>query len=170
MLCRFEDLTTYAMISNQYRLLLVEDSFAEIRLIEEAIKESGLGDAITLKSFQNPELVMDHLLSALEENSLPDLVLLDLNMPRMHGIELLKEIKECDGISPVPVYILTNSDNKMDMAEAYQANADGYVQKPTDFDQFVAFFSALRKSIELKDRVSILYLDKFYQEAIKTAI
>lgn len=158
------------MLFNKFRLLLIEDSFAEIRLIEEAIKESGLEENILLESFQNPELVMNHLHGARSQAQLPDLVLLDLNMPRMHGLDLLREIKDQEEIRVVPVYILTNSGNKMDMAEAYQANADGYVQKPTDFDQFVAFFSALRKSIELKDRISILYLDKFYQEALKPAI
>lgn len=158
------------MNSHLYRLLLVEDSLAEIRLIEEAIKEAQLIDSVVVDSIQNPEDVMGHLTVARMENRLPDLILLDLNMPRIHGLDILKMVKSEDQIREVPVYILTNSDNKMDMADCYQAKADGYVQKPTDFHQFVAFFNALRKSIELKDKISILYLDKFYQEALRMAM
>ncbi len=158
------------MSDQPYRLLLIEDSYAEIRLIEEAIKEAGIKDTVELKPLQNPELVMETLQEQFEIGQLPDLVLLDLNMPRMHGLEVLKMVKSEKEFVEIPVYILTNSDNKMDMAECYEAKADGYVQKPTDFHQFVAFFTALKKSIELKDRISVLYLDKFYQEALKMAM
>jgi CheY-like chemotaxis protein len=158
------------MNSQLYRLLLVEDSLAEIRLIEEAIKEAQLNESVIIEAIQNPENVMDHLSGARLDNQLPDLILLDLNMPRMHGLEILRMVKAEDQIREIPVYILTNSDNKMDMADCYQAKADGYVQKPTDFHQFVAFFNALRTSIELKNKISILYLDKFYQENLRMAM
>jgi DNA-binding response OmpR family regulator len=91
-------------------------------------------------------------------------VLLDLNLPKVTGMEVLEKIKTDKELIATPVIVVTNSDYKKDMIECYKMNADGYLQKPADFKKLVDFFVSVRKSIEVRHKLSIYYIEKVYDE------
>jgi CheY-like chemotaxis protein len=78
-----------------------------------------------------------------EQAPVPDIILLDLKLPRKDGIEVLKEIKENDGLKAIPVIVLTSSSADSDMASAYKNHANCYITKPIDLDKFVVTIQAI---------------------------
>lgn len=147
-----------------YRLFLVEDSPAEVRLIQEAIKEAMLSEVLELSYAYDGEEACEMLDTAKIIGKKFDLVLLDLNMPRVTGKEVLEKIKSDTDTNNVPVIVVTNSDYKKDMIECYRLGADGYLQKPADFKKLVDFFISVKSSIEVKNKLSIYYIEKVYDE------
>lgn len=147
-----------------YRLFLVEDNPAEVRLMQEAIKEAGLSDDVELEYAYDGEEACDQLDTAKIIGKPFDLVLLDLNMPKVTGKEVLEKIKTDPELENIPVIVVTNSDYKRDMIECYRLRADGYLQKPADFKKLVDFFISIRESIKVKQRLSIFYIEKVYDE------
>jgi len=118
------------------RILLVEDNPGDIRLTQEALKESELD--VNLDVVTDGELAVDFLLkrNKFTEALRPHLILLDLNLPKKNGIEVLKEIKFHDQLKSIPVVVLTTSDADHDISKAYGLNANCYILKPVDFDDF----------------------------------
>jgi two-component system, chemotaxis family, response regulator Rcp1 len=147
-----------------YRLLLVEDSPAEARLIKEAVKEAGLGQTLEFEFAYDGEEACEMLDRTKDLGKNYDLVLLDLNLPKVSGLEVLEKIKTDKQLESTPVIVVTNSDYKKDMIECYRLNADGYLQKPADFKKLVDFFVSVRKSIEVRHKLSIYYIEKVYDE------
>lgn len=118
-------------------ILLVEDSPADIRLTEEALKENKLKvnlhiahDGVEAMEFLNKE-------NKYADMPKPDLILLDLNMPRKDGREVLKEVKESPLLSTIPVVILTISKAEEDILLSYKYHANCYIRKPLDLSQFI---------------------------------
>jgi DNA-binding response OmpR family regulator len=147
-----------------YRLFLVEDSPAEVRLIQEAVKEAQLNDLIEFEYAYDGEEACEVLDTAKMIGKKYDLVLLDLNLPKVSGLEVLEKIKTDADLEMTPVIVVTNSDHKKDMIECYKMNADGYLQKPADFKKLVDFFISIRRSIEARHKLSIYYIEKVYDE------
>lgn len=147
-----------------YRLFLVEDSPAEVRLVKEAIYEAGLSDMVDMEYAYDGEEACDTLDAIKLSGKKFDLVLLDLNLPKVSGKEVLEKIKSDPELESMPVIIVTNSDYKKDMIECYQLGADGYLQKPADFKKLVDFFISIRQSIEVRHKLSIYYIEKQYYE------
>jgi len=147
-----------------YRLFLVEDNPAEVRLMQEAIKEAGLHDDVELEYAYDGEEACETLDTSKIIGKRYDLVLLDLNMPKVTGKEVLEKIKTDAELESTPVIIVTNSDYKKDMIECYRLRADGYLQKPADFKKLVDFFISVKKSIEVRNKLSIYYIEKTYDE------
>jgi CheY-like chemotaxis protein len=147
-----------------YRLFLVEDNPAEVRLIQEAIKGADLSEVLELTYAYDGEEACEALDTAKLLDKKFDLVLLDLNMPKVTGKEVLQRIKTDPEIGSTPVIIVTNSDYKKDMIECYRLGADGYIQKPADFKKLVDFFTSVKRSIEVKNKLSIYYIEKIYDE------
>lgn len=118
------------------RILLVEDNPGDIRLTQEALKESELD--VNLDVVTDGELAIDFLLkrNKYADALKPNLILLDLNLPKKNGIEVLKEIKGYDHLKVIPVVVLTTSDADHDISKAYGLNANCYILKPVDFDDF----------------------------------
>jgi two-component system response regulator len=85
-------------------------------------------------------------------------------MPRVTGKEVLEKIKSDPDLEHIPVIVVTNSDYKKDMIECYRLRADGYLQKPADFKKLVDFFISVKQSIEVKQKLSIYYIEKVYDE------
>ena len=117
-------------------VLLVEDNPDDVELTLEALENSKLqvnihvvSDGISAMAFLRRE-------GEYADEQRPDLILLDLNLPRMDGREVLKEIKEDPGFADIPVVILTTSENEEDILKAYQLHANCYISKPVDFVQF----------------------------------
>jgi DNA-binding response OmpR family regulator len=85
-------------------------------------------------------------------------------MPKVSGREVLEKIKTDPDLESTPVIIVTNSDYKKDMIECYKTGADGYLQKPADFKKLVDFFTSVKRSIEVRNKLSIFYIEKVYDE------
>jgi len=118
-------------------ILLVEDSPGDVRLTREALKESKV--FVMLHEVGDGEKAMDFLRRRGEFTKVPvpDLILLDLNLPRMDGREVLKEIKGDDNLRKIPVVVLTVSNAEKDILRAYDLNANCYITKPIDLEQFI---------------------------------
>ena len=118
------------------RILLVEDNPGDIRLTQEALKESQMD--IHLDVVTNGEQAVDFLCKRgnFAEAIRPHLILLDLNLPKKNGIEVLKEIKADESLKKIPVIVLTTSDADHDINKAYSLHANCYILKPVDFDDF----------------------------------
>lgn len=114
-------------------VLLVEDNPGDVRLTQEAFHEAKVPATLSV--------VMDgqEAMSFLEQNkySLPDLILLDLNLPKWSGKEVLQKIKNHPDLKRIPVLILTTSKSDQDVMESYELNANSYLLKPMDFDHFL---------------------------------
>lgn len=114
------------------KILLVEDNLIEIMKLKRTISLLDL-DHI-LQEANNGE----EALGILENTSnLPDIVLLDLNMPKISGIEFLKIIKQNDDLKHIPIIILTTSSNQKDLLECYKIGMSGYVLKPLKYEDYV---------------------------------
>lgn len=118
------------------RLLLVEDNLGDIRLTKEAIKASKVDFEMDVIS--DGELVLDFLNQKgnFSEAERPDLIMLDLNLPKKNGIEILREIKESPSLRRIPVIAVTTSEADHDVTMAYDLHANAYILKPVDFDDF----------------------------------
>lgn len=150
--------------TSPYYIFLVEDNPAEVRLIQEAIKEADLNSTIELEYAYDGEEACETLDTSKLINKRYDLVLLDLNMPKVTGKEVLEKIKTDPELQSTPVIMVTNSDYKKDMIDCYRLNADGYIQKPADFKKLVDFFISVRESIKVKNKLSVYYIEKVYDE------
>ena len=121
------------------KILLVEDNQDDIVLTERALKKSNiLNDVIVAKDGIQ---ALDYLKKEGEysnnEDPNPVVILLDLNMPRMGGLDFLREIRDDSRFKRLPVVILTSSREDRDVCESYNLGANSYIQKPVDFEQFV---------------------------------
>ncbi|MFF7340796.1 response regulator [Streptomyces sp. NPDC008163] len=114
-----------------FDVLLVEDDMADAMLIEEALSERG---ARNLVQVTDGVAALEHLRSP--GTVRPDLIVLDLNMPRMNGQDLLKVLKTDDDLQTIPVVVLTTSTAPEDVTSAYNSHANAYVTKPVNLDSF----------------------------------
>ena len=114
-----------------FRIVLVEDNAVDVLLIKEALQHQGL--AYTLEHYGNGEDAAKAIAAAIES---PDLFLLDLNVPRLHGLELLRIIRDLPLMAHVPVAIVTSSRAADDRAESEQLGADAYIVKPTSYADY----------------------------------
>ena len=117
-------------------VLMVEDDPDDVYLTREALRSSRL--QITLQVVSDGASAMQYLRGVQEYagRRRPDLVLLDLNLPRMDGREVLAAIKEDPQLSGIPVVILTTSEAEEDIASSYRHHANCYISKPVDIDKF----------------------------------
>ncbi|MFF1872450.1 response regulator [Streptomyces sp. CB03911] len=118
--------------ARSYSVLLVEDDVADAMLIEEALFEQGM--ARTIVKAEDGVAALEHL----RENvaRYPDLIILDLNMPRMNGRELLEVLKADEQLKLIPIVVLTTSAAPEDVSGAYHRHANAYVTKPVNLDDF----------------------------------
>ncbi len=121
---------------NEIQILLVEDNPGDIRLTQEALKESQTD--IHLDVVSDGEQALDFLMKRNKylDALRPHIILLDLNLPRKNGIEVLKEVKSNDSLKKIPIIVLTTSDADHDISKAYNLHANCYILKPVDFDDF----------------------------------
>jgi chemotaxis family two-component system response regulator Rcp1 len=118
-------------------VLLVEDSLGDIRLTREAFKDAKVH--INLHIATDGTKAMAFLMREGEHANVPrpDLILLDLNLPKKDGREVLKEIKESPKLKSIPVVILTTSASDADILRSYMLHANCYITKPVDLDGFI---------------------------------
>lgn len=117
-------------------ILLVEDNPGDVRLITEAIKKSKIIRKCHVVNDGEEALVF--LKNSENHHSVPrpDVILLDLNLPKKHGFDVLTELKSHPVLQKIPVVVLTCSHNEDDIKKSYELYANCYVVKPTEFDEF----------------------------------
>ena len=125
------------------QVLLVEDSPGDVRLTQEAFREANVSihlhvasDGVEAMEFLRKE--KSHV-----DAPRPDLILLDLNLPRMDGRDVLAHIKADDNLKTIPTVILTTSDAEADIVKSYQLQANCYLSKPVEFDAFESLVKSI---------------------------
>jgi CheY-like chemotaxis protein len=123
--------------SRPVEILLVEDNPGDVRLTREALKEGKIrnnlnvvGDGVEALRYLRRE-------GPYTDSARPDLILLDLNLPKMDGREVLEAVKADPALRVIPIVVLTSSAAEKDIARAYDLHANCYVSKPVDLDQFI---------------------------------
>ncbi len=127
-------------MKNPHAILLVEDNPADVKITQRALKESGL--AVELIVVRDGQEAIDYLLRRGSHATtltwrVPSLILLDINLPRMNGREVLEIIRATPDLRAVPVVVLTTSRRQEDVEQMYAAGANTYIEKPADFVRFV---------------------------------
>ena len=123
------------MNSKDVKILLVEDNPDDVELTFRAFKKHNLANEIIVA--KDGEEALNILLPQKKENAKrPDLILLDLKLPKVDGLEVLRQVKSNPETKPIPVVILTSSREEKDLMESYHLGVNSYIRKPVDFEQF----------------------------------
>lgn len=131
------------MNSRPIEILLVEDSSGDIRLTQEALKDAKVSNNLSICKDGVEAMSFLKRTEGYESSPRPDLILLDLNMPKKNGTEVLKEIKTDTLLKHIPVVVLTTSSADADIVKSYNLNANCYISKPVDFDQFMVVIKSI---------------------------
>lgn len=118
-------------------ILLVEDNPGDVRLTKEALKDNKVRNNLTVVEDGVEAMSFLRREGKYIGSPRPDLILLDLNLPKKDGREVLSEIKADEHLRRIPVVVLTTSKAEEDILRAYDLNANCYITKPVDFDQFI---------------------------------
>jgi chemotaxis family two-component system response regulator Rcp1 len=118
-------------------ILLVEDNPGDVRLTQEVLKEGRIHNTLNVVGDGVEALDFLHRRGAYADAKPQELILLDLNLPKMNGREVLAEIKKDPALKHIPVVVLTTSSAEQDVASAYDLHANCYITKPVDLGQFV---------------------------------
>ncbi len=124
-------------MSNQsVHILLVEDNPGDARLTKEVFSDCKVTNTLSIVEDGEAALKFLRKQEPYSDAKTPDLILLDLNLPKKNGQEVLEEIKSDPDLQSIPVVILTTSEAEKDILKTYKLNANCYINKPVDFDQF----------------------------------
>ena len=119
-------------------VLLVEDDPGDVLMTQEAFEDHKVRNRLTVVSDGAEALSYLRREGKFTDSPRPDLILLDLNLPKRDGREVLEEIKKDEDLGRIPVVVLTTSAADEDILRSYQLHANAYVTKPVDFDRFIA--------------------------------
>ena len=125
-------------MKRELKILLIEDDTIELMKLNRAMLSLNMNHKVT--EVNNGEDALELLLS---KNYYPDIILLDLNMPKINGIEFLSILKTNESLKFIPTIILTTSSNKKDLLECYNIGIAGYVQKPLKYQDYIAKINIL---------------------------
>lgn len=127
------------------RVLQVEDNEADVRLTREALREAG--EELRLSVVGDGEQALAYLRNeaGFEDAPRPHLVLLDLNLPRKDGVEVLQEMRRDPVLAPIPVVVLTSSSAARDVDACYAAGANAFVVKAVELDEFIERLGSIRE-------------------------
>jgi two-component system response regulator len=121
-------------------IFLVEDNPDDIKLTQRAFMKSNIGDKIDLRIAEDGQSALDYLLHSNNRDTdggkLPAIILLDLNLPKLNGLQVLERIRHETKTKLIPVIILTSSKEETDLTRAYKLGANSYIRKPVDFEKF----------------------------------
>ncbi|HEX9097281.1 MAG TPA: response regulator [Candidatus Dormibacteraeota bacterium] len=127
------------------RILLVEDNPGDVRLTREALKEAKFRNTVQVVGDGVEALAYLHQQGQYSGAIRPHLIMLDLNLPRMDGREVLAAIKKDADLRRIPVVVLSSSEAETDIARAYELHANAYVTKPVDIDHFLQVVKAIEE-------------------------
>jgi len=134
------------MLKDEIEILLVEDDPDDLELTLRALREDHVGNQVQVA--RDGEEALDFLFcrgpfSGRDPDCRPKIILLDLKLPKVNGLEVLEQIKRDPRTRAVPVVILTSSKQDQDLVQGYRLGVNSYIQKPVDFDQFRAAIKRL---------------------------
>lgn len=144
------------MSGRENYILLVEDNPDDVELTQLAFKKNNFANKIRVvdDGQKAVDFLIDDKENGVEKYGFPELILLDLKLPKLNGHEVLKEIKSRDKLKRIPVVILTSSQEEEDIIKGYDLGANSYVRKPVDYKDFVdvvnnmgIYWLAINKSI-----------------------
>ncbi|MEO5969443.1 MAG: response regulator [Bdellovibrionia bacterium] len=139
-----EDTTEYsAAVPGMIEILLVEDSPGDVRLTQEALKAAKILNRLSVVPDGIEGLAFLRREGKYLNAPKVQLVLLDLNLPKMNGREVLQKIKSDSQLQHIPVVILTTSKNEVEVLESYRLHANCFITKPVDFSQFLNVIKAI---------------------------
>ena len=124
-------------------ILLVEDNPGDVLLTEEAFSEAKIWNNLHVAQDGEEALAYLNREAGFEKSVRPDLILLDLNLPKIDGREVLDKIKSSESLKRIPVVVLTSSEAEQDIIKTYDLHANSYVVKPIDLEQFVRVVNAV---------------------------
>ena len=124
-------------------ILLVEDNPGDARLTKEALKEGKVRNDLVVVPDGVEAMAYLRQTGPYRDAARPDLILLDLNLPRMDGREVLAEVKADDRLKTIPVVVLTTSRSEQDILKSYGLHANCYVTKPVDLEQFITVIRSI---------------------------
>jgi chemotaxis family two-component system response regulator Rcp1 len=131
--------------SKPVEILLVEDSPSDAALTIEALEAGKVANKLTLVEDGVEAMEFLRRSGKYAKASRPDLIMLDLNLPRKDGREVLAEIKNDPDLKVIPIIVLTTSHSDKDILQSYQLNANCYITKPVDFTQFIDVVKSIEK-------------------------
>lgn len=126
-------------------VLLAEDSPADVRLIQEALKENKMHIRLNVVNDGVEAMAYLHKEGKYRDAAHPDLILLDLNMPKKDGREVLNEVKSDVNLKRIPIVILTVSKAEEDILKTYNLHANCYITKPLDLNQFTLVVNSIKE-------------------------
>jgi chemotaxis family two-component system response regulator Rcp1 len=132
-----------ARLSKPIEILLVEDSPGDVRLIQEALQEGKVRNTMSVVGDGVEALACLHKQGRYARAKRPGLILLDLNLPKKNGFEVLREIKADEALKRIPVVVLTTSQSEQDIVKSYNLYANAYITKPVDLNQFLSVIKVL---------------------------
>lgn len=140
-----KDVQATGDLTRNWQILLVEDNEADVRLTQEALKELQINHRLHVAA--DGLAAVDYLTDMLDNAALsrPDIIILDLNLPRMNGLEVLAVIKSNNAFKAIPVIVMSSSTSDTDVSSAYSLNANCYTKKPLEIDQFIAVMESIRR-------------------------
>jgi CheY-like chemotaxis protein len=123
-------------LSRPVDILLVEDNPGDVRLTQEAFRDAHVPVKLSVVMDGEEALNYLHKDPTYPEATRPDIILLDLNIPKKDGREVLESIKSNEHLRSIPVVVLTTSNAEQDIVKTYNLNVNAYINKPVDFDRF----------------------------------
>ncbi len=126
-------------------VLLVEDNPGDVRLTREALKDAKVWNNLHVVEDGDAAIAFARQDAEYADSPRPDLILLDLNLPKRDGREVLAILKADEDLRRIPVVVLTTSAAEQDILKAYDLNANCYITKPVDFDQFIGVVKAVEE-------------------------
>lgn len=131
-------------MTRSLRILLVEDSPSDVRLVREALKNTPVSLQLTVAR-DGVEATEYLYQTEIGMAARPDLILLDLNLPRKNGREVLAEVKSSPTLRQIPVLVMTSSRSDDDIAQAYALNANCFITKPSDLEEYRTVLKAVEE-------------------------
>src|SRR6476646_6808332 len=134
---------SFDTLARPVHILLVEDNFGDIRLTQEILKDSKIHNNLLIA--HNGEEALTYLNGQAEHSNAvrPDLIMLDLKLPKKGGLEVLAQIKKDPELKRIPVVVLTSSKAEEDILKTYNLHANCYITKPVDLEQFCAVVKSI---------------------------
>lgn len=129
--------------SEPIEILMVEDNPSDVRLTVEAFKDAKVFNNMSVAKDGEEAMAFLRKEGKFSDAPRPDLILLDLNLPKKNGREVLEEIKNDGSLKRIPVVILTTSEDEKDILRAYDLHVNAYIKKPVDLDQFIKIVEAV---------------------------
>jgi len=129
----------------EIRILLVEDNEGDVVLTLQALKKANISNGVDVVTDGEQALLYLRKKGKYATAETPDLILLDINLPKVDGMEVLEEVKNDETLKIIPVVILTTSDSENDILKSYNNHANCYITKPVDFRKFMEVVQMIKE-------------------------